>query len=560
MRRAVLIIVVLLIGVPVLAGLAETFRGAFGIMPVLGLTEPGLDAWRSLAGQPGFVTALRLTVTTGLAAAALSTAIALLAVAGLHGAGRGRIALRLLAPVLATPHSALAVGLAFLIAPSGWILRLISPWATGSTQPPDLATVGDPAGLALILGLVVKEVPFLVLVMTAALTQIPVRAHLAAGRALGYSAAAVWMRVLLPQLLPLVRLPVLAVVAYSVSVVDMALVLGPGNPPTLSVAVFRWFADPDLGRLPAALAGASLVGLTVAAAIAGWLLVERLIAWAGRVWIRRGARGRAETVLTRTAGALALTLAFVGLAAILALALWSVAFRWPFPSALPESWTLRAWGNTATWGPALANSVLIGAGATGLALCLAIAWLEAEDRAGRRYPLLGAAVIWIPLLVPQIAFLYGTGVLFLRLGVQPGHAAVIAGHLLFVFPYVMLVLADPWRRLDPRLTRTASALGTGPWGRLWRVKLPILLRPVATAAAIGFAVSAAQFLPTLLLGAGRVSTLATEAVSLASGSDRRLAGLVGLVLAGLPLGAYALALGLPPLLHRKRRGLMPEVA
>ena len=44
-----------------------------------------------------------------------------------------------------------------------------------------LATVNDPAGLALIVGLVVKEVPFLLLVILSALSQIPVRRHMAAG-------------------------------------------------------------------------------------------------------------------------------------------------------------------------------------------------------------------------------------------------------------------------------------------------------------------------------------------------------------------------------------------
>ena len=45
------------------------------------------------------------------------------------------------------------IGLAFLIAPSGWIVRALSPWLTGWTLPPDVATVGDPRGIALVLGL-----------------------------------------------------------------------------------------------------------------------------------------------------------------------------------------------------------------------------------------------------------------------------------------------------------------------------------------------------------------------------------------------------------------------
>ncbi len=48
-----------------------------------------------------------------------------------------------------------------------------------------------------------------------------------------------------------------------------------------------------------------------------------------------------------------------------------------------------------------------------------------------------------------------------------------------------------------------------------------------TALAVGFAVSIGQYLPTLLLGWGRVPTITTEAVALSSGGDRRIDGRTG---------------------------------
>ena len=33
--------------------------------------------------------------------------------------------------------------------------------------------------------------------------------------------------------------------AYGLSVVDMAMILGPNTPPTLAVLIWRWLADPD---------------------------------------------------------------------------------------------------------------------------------------------------------------------------------------------------------------------------------------------------------------------------------------------------------------------------
>ena len=87
----------------------------------------------------------------------------------------------------------------------------------------------------------------------------------------------------------------------------------------------------------------------------------------------------------------------------------------------------------------------------------------------------------------------------------------------------------------------------------WRVRLPMLFRPVLTAAALGFAISVALYLPTLLIGAGRWPTVTTEAVALASGGDPRLIGATALVQAALPFLGFAVAAILPAILFRNRR-------
>jgi putative thiamine transport system permease protein len=118
---------------------------------------------------------------------------------------------------------------------------------------------------------------------------------------------------------------------------------------------------------------------------------------------------------------------------------------------------------------------------------------------------------------------------------------------------VFLALADPYRSLDPRFARTALALGKPPWKVWLRIKLVMLLRPVLIAAAVGFAVSVAQFLPTLFAGGGRFSTLTTEALGLAAGGNRRIVGMFAFTLAALPLLGFALALGIPAWRFRGRR-------
>lgn len=555
LRGAVLVAVALVLLLPIAAGLGQTLRAAFGVMPALGVSAPGLGPWRQVVATPGLLTALRLSLFTGLSATALSLLLAV-GVAGLvhEGLGRGRAA-RWLTPFLAVPHAALAIGLAFVLAPSGWIARALA-LPLGWDRPPDVATVNDPWGLALILGLVIKELPFLLLVILSALTQLPVRAQMAAGRSLGYGRGLVWVKVIVPQLWPLIRLPVMVVLAYSLSVVDMALILGPSNPPVLAVLLTRMFADPDLTRLLPASAGGLLQLAMVLAAFAALWTAERAARGLGRVWLRRGGRGVTAEPLLRLAGGLTLGMAVLGGLAMAALVVWSLAWRWPWPLPWPESGSLRAWTTPGHgWGAALGTTLLLALASTAGSLLLAVAWLEGEDRARRTRARWAEALIYLPLLVPQVSFLFGMNVLLLGLGLSGGTAAVIWAHALFVFPYVMIALSDPWRARDTRLDRSAASLGAGPWRRLVRVKLPVLLAPLSTAAAIGIAVSVAQYLPTLFLGAGRVATLTTEAVTLAASSDRRVVGVYASLQAAVPFLAYALAFALPAILHRNRRDL-----
>ncbi|MFO1174653.1 MAG: ABC transporter permease subunit [Paracoccaceae bacterium] len=536
---------------PILAGLAVTAGAAFGHLPALGQAGYSVAPWRQLGELPGVWRSLMLSILTGVGATGLSLvlAFALAALSDLVGGG-ARLA-RLSVPFLAAPHAALAIGLAFVLAPSGWIARLASPWATGWTVPPDLPLVHDPAGLALILGLAAKETPFLLLVILAARAQVGEGAQSAAARALGYGPAQVWLWVLAPQIYRLIRLPVCAVLVFSLSVVDMAMILGPSNPPTLAMAVTRWLLAPDLDQLLPGAAGALAMGLVAAAAVAGWMMGERLVARLACLWLRRGRRGRGAAVGRDLLGGIGVIVMVLAALSLLSLVLWSFAWQWRFPQALPSGWSLMAWREAGmVWRGPLAASLMLGLASTVLALALAVLWLEAEDRGGLGRANWAEALIYLPLLVPQVAFLYGLQTLALGAGLAGGYAALIWGHLLYVFPYVMIALSEPWRSFDRRLLQMAALLGAGPWRRLFAVRLPCLLGPVLAAAAIGFSVSVAQYLPTLFLGEGRVATLTTEAVALSSGADRRIAGLYGLLQTALPLVAYGLAFAVA---HRPRR-------
>jgi len=545
----------LLLG-PVVAGLIGTVLPAFGYLPALGGDSFRLEPWRALFASPGLRESVRLSFVTGLGVTVLSFAVVVLFVAGWHGTrGFARIQ-RFLSPLLSVPHVTVAFGLAFLLAPSGWVFRLTSPWLTGFERPPDFIIVQDPDGFAFMAGLAIKEIPFLFLMVLAAIGQVDAARTRTMARTLGYGATTAWLKAVFPLVYRQIRLPVFAVLAYSASVVDVAIVLAPSTPPPLAVQLLRWFNDPELAMRFVASAGAVLQLGIVLAVFALWWLGERLVACLGRIWIRRGSRGQRDAALRYgAAGALSLSFmaAFLGLASM---ALWSIAGRWRFPDALPAELSLDPWmRNAPRLGEASLNTATVGLAAALVGLVLTIACLENETRFGKRVTNRALLLLYIPLLVPQIAFLFGSQVLLVMTGLDGAWVAVAWAHLVFVLPYVFLSLADPYRAWDDRYARAARCLGASPLRVFCRVKLPMLLRPILVASAVGFAVSVGLYLPTLFAGAGRVDTLTTEAVALASGADRRAIGVYALAQMTLPFLAFVMAAAIPALLYRNRKGL-----
>lgn len=553
LRSAPYLTVGLLAG-PILAGLAGVALPAFGWLPALGGNSLSLWPWEKLLAQPGILRSAEISLETGLFTASAALAVTFLFLAGFSGTRAFTLMRRALSPLLSVPHAASAFGLAFLIAPSGLIARAVSPWLTGWTRPPDILIINDPSGFAMMAGLVLKEIPFLLLMTLAALPQVGAAQRVAVARTLGYRPVAAWLKGVAPALYPLIRLPVFAVIAYSSSVVDVALILGPTNPPPLSIAIIRWQNDPDLGMRFVASAGALLQLLVTLAALGTWFAGEALVRRLSRPWIEGGRRRLFDGVLTRIGGLAMTIVAGASALGLLGLGIWSVSGLWRFPDLLPQSLTLATWcaGISALAAPFRAT-ILIGAVATLVSIVAVLAALENETRRQQPIGTGGMLILYLPLVVPQIAFLFGLGIAVETVGAGAGLAPIILGHIVFVLPYVYLSLSEAYRRLDPRWGKVAQTLGSTPAVVFWRVRLPLLLQPILTAAAVGFAISVGQYLATQLLGAGRVPTITTEAVALAAGGDRRLIGVYGITQALLPAAGFALALLLPRLLWHNRR-------
>ncbi|UPQ86970.1 ABC transporter permease [Vibrio sinaloensis] len=559
MLRALYILIIVVCILPTVPGVMGVALSAFGYVPPIGLYQFSLDGFRAVFEWQGVWTSLGLTLVSAIASSYLAATITFAILQASWGLRFWRKVEVSLAPLLAMPHVAFAIGFAFLFAPTGLGVRFIEQWFSIEVNAPtsqDAALlIKDPYALGLIIMLALKEVPFLLLMSIPILQQLKVEKLHTISHSMGYSSAQVWWKCIFPQWFAKLRFPMLAVIAYSLSVVDVALIIGPTNPPTFAVLVWQWFNDPDLSLLPRAAAGA----VVLFALASGLIVFARVVEWTFTKGFKRWQySGRSGIALPGKT--LFLTVATIAFTMVPLMVVWSFAQRWRFPDLMPSQYSLRFWQyEWQSIAGTLQTSMLIAVISATLALVLAL--IAHEYRLRYRWQVPGY-IIAIPMLIPQLSVLFGMQVATLYLDSSSYFFWVCWAHVFFAFPFVYLSLDGPWRSFDPGLTRVALSLGKTPWQAWARVKLPILLPAITFAWAVGISVSLAQYLPTLMLGAGRVSTITTEAVALSSGFDRRVTAIYAIWQALLPLLFFSLAMIISRLHVKYRRltikGLLPN--
>lgn len=526
----------------------------------------------SLAQQPQLAQALALSLGSAVAATLLALgATACILSTGL-GLRSGRVPGHFLPAMLALPHVAFALGWVLLLAPSGWLLRLLftllQPWAEllpwTLDAPPPWQSTQDPWALGLVLVLACKEIPFLLWGALAQMQRPDLAqawaAQMRVAATLGYSAPAAWWRVVWPQLLPRLAGPLLAVWAYSVSVVDVAWIAGPGAPPTLAVLAWQYLQDGEPAVRAQGLRAVFILLLcTVLGAVLAWLLYRLDLRWLAPARWTRGpqrlehARGAKGGALRAAIGRCLLRALAAGYGLVAVALVWgSVAGAWPFPALWPQAWTLQAWQQVLGSTGVLGTTLWLGLASAASAVALAVACLECLP-ARWHAALFGAS--YLPLAVPTLLWAMGLQRLCIALGWDASAWGLWLAHSLSVGPYVLLSLQGPYAALDPRGAQVAAGLGRSHWAYLWRVQWPLLRAPLAAAFAVGFAVSVAQFLPTLFVGGGRFATVTSEAVALSAGGQRSLVAAYAVLQWLLPASCFALALWL----GRRRRFTSPFV-
>jgi putative spermidine/putrescine transport system permease protein len=184
----------------------------------------------------------------------------------------------------------------------------------------------------------------------------------------------------------------------------------------------------------------------------------------------------------------------------------AAADAWRHPAIVPQQLGVRglgyAFSTTGGAWPALRNSLIVAVVTTGVALVLA--WPASRVLAGgsRRVRVGLLVLVALPLLVPPLAVGHGLSTWLLRWGLVDSVPGLVAAHLVYVLPYVALLLAAGFTGRVTDLEEAARTLGASAPRRLWHVTVPALAPALALALLLGFLVSWSQYGTSLAVAGG----------------------------------------------------------
>ncbi|UDL89050.1 ABC transporter permease [Mesorhizobium sp. PAMC28654] len=160
--------------------------------------------------------------------------------------------------------------------------------------------------------------------------------------------------------------------------------------------------------------------------------------------------------------------------------------------------------------PAVANSAIVAAISTIFATVLGSAGAVAWIRYRFRFQNIFRAISFLPLLFPQlllgVVMLLWFSVLGNWLGFSTGLATVIIGHIVYITPFALVIVAVQVHGFDETLEDAARDAGATGWEVFREITFPLLWPGILSAATFAFLLSWGNFYVSYSL-AGTARTL-----------------------------------------------------
>jgi spermidine/putrescine transport system permease protein len=156
---------------------------------------------------------------------------------------------------------------------------------------------------------------------------------------------------------------------------------------------------------------------------------------------------------------------------------------------------------------ALGRSLFVGVAATVIATVAGTLLALALGRCGLRGRRAVEALLYAPVVTPEIVVGVSLLMLFALVGLPLGLGSIVLAHATFCLPFVVIVMLARLAGMDRSLEEAAMALGANELSAFRRVTLPQLAPGILAAALLAFTLSFDDFVITSFVAGPGSSTL-----------------------------------------------------
>ena len=151
-------------------------------------------------------------------------------------------------------------------------------------------------------------------------------------------------------------------------------------------------------------------------------------------------------------------------------------------------WYRRLFEHREIW-PAVMNSLVIAVGATGVSVVLGTGAAIALHRYRGRLQSAHYALVYTPLVVPEILMGISLLLFFAAIGLELGLFSIFLAHVTFCLSYVAMVVLGRLQDFDDSVLEAALDLGASWWTITWRILLPLLAPGILAGGLLAFTLS-----------------------------------------------------------------------
>lgn len=140
----------------------------------------------------------------------------------------------------------------------------------------------------------------------------------------------------------------------------------------------------------------------------------------------------------------------------------------------------------------------------------AIAMERFRFRAKRTYD----AILYLPIIIPDIVMALSTLLFFVLIGVSLSRYTILIAHIAFNISFVAIVVRARLADMDESLEEAANDLGANPWQTFRRITLPLLMPGIVSGALLAFTLSLDDFVITFFMAGPNSTTLPVQVYSM----------------------------------------------